>query len=87
MTQSAVFSCPAGFIYRLNAVGLNPSTNPDQKTCLPNLFSDTCGDYFNAMRFRIKFYDECMHKKACTFHNIDSFISNETINSKPECVN
>jgi hypothetical protein len=84
-TKEAVFSCPAGFIYRLNTVGLNPSSNTDQNSCTISPFSDSCGDYFNAMRFRIKFYDECMHKKACIFHNIDSFLSNETSKAKPEC--
>ena len=27
--KSVAFSCSAGYIYRMNVVGLNPSSNPD----------------------------------------------------------
>ena len=72
--DSFSFQCTGGYIYRLDWVGINPINSPDPLAC-PSEGDASCHDSINGLRFRIDFYDECMHKKACSMRNIkDRFI-------------
>lgn len=74
------FSCSAGNIYRLNEVFIDPNPLGDDDTnkCHATKETAKCNEALNGLRFRISFYDECMHNKECSLGDFaSSYINSE----------